>query len=262
MNTPRKNFYLIHIQYLGFRFHGWAKQPNVKTVHQMIDKTLPFVLGHADFKTLGSSRTDAMVSAGHAVFELFLNEPLEKSSFLHDLNSNLPMDIRATEIEETHAGFNVIQAPKTKEYIYLFAFGEKCHPFTAPVLASFMDHLDVELMKEGARLFQGRHNFKKYCTKPSPKTIFEREVEKSFIEENHLIKASFFPAKSWVYHIHAKGFLRNQIRMMMGQLLRLGRREIHLADIQKSLLHPDDTLLEYIAPPSGLILNKVHFERL
>jgi hypothetical protein len=23
-------FYLIHIQYLGFRFHGWAKQPNVK----------------------------------------------------------------------------------------------------------------------------------------------------------------------------------------------------------------------------------------
>jgi tRNA pseudouridine38-40 synthase len=172
----------------------------------------------------------------------------------------LPTDIRVTMIEETEAGFNVIQAPKTKEYIYLFAFGNKCHPFTAPLMASFMENLDIKLMKEGARLFQGRHNFKKYCTKPSPKTIFERAVESSFIEENQLITASFFPEKSWVYHIHAKGFLRNQIRLMMGQLLRLGRGEIDLDDIQNSLLHPDDTPLEYIAPPSGLILNKVNFE--
>ena len=46
-------FYLIHIQYLGFRFHGWAKQTGLKTLHQMIDKTLPFVLGDKSFKTLG-----------------------------------------------------------------------------------------------------------------------------------------------------------------------------------------------------------------
>jgi tRNA pseudouridine38-40 synthase len=74
-------YYLIHIQYLGFRFHGWAKQPNVKTVHQFIDKTLPYVLGHNDFKTLGSSRTDAMVSANHFVLELFLKEALDLDSF-------------------------------------------------------------------------------------------------------------------------------------------------------------------------------------
>lgn len=260
MDTNQKFFYLIHIQYLGFRFHGWAKQPSVKTVHQMIDKTLPFVLGHRHFKTLGSSRTDAMVSATHAVFELFLDKPLEKESFLLELNRNLPMDIRAIKIEETHAGFNVIQTPKTKEYAYLFAFGEKCHPFTAPLLASFMENLDIDLMKEGATLFQGRHNFRKYCTKPSINTNFERDIETSFIEENNLIHASFFPQKSWAYHIHAKGFLRNQIRLIMGQLLRLGKREIHLNDIHNSLLHPDDTPLEYIAPPSGLILNKINFE--
>ena len=260
MENDQQYFYLIHIQYLGFRLHGWAKQPNVKTVHQMIDKTLSFVLGQRHFKTLGSSRTDAMVSASHAIFELFLEEPLEKESFLHELNKNLPADISAIKMEETHAGFNVIQSPKTKEYIYLFAFGEKCHPFTAPLLASFMENLDIDLMKEGAKLFQGRHNFRKYCTKPSPHTNFEREIETSFIEENHLLKASFFPEKSWVYHIHAKGFLRNQIRLIMGQLLRLGRREIHLDDIHNSLLHPDDSPLEYIAPPSGLILNKINFE--
>jgi len=256
----KKYFYLIHIQYLGFRFHGWAKQPNVKTVHHMIDKTLPFVLGHKNFKTLGSSRTDAMVSANHALFELFLNEFLDIEQFFQTLNSNLPTDIRAIKIEETDATFNIIQSPKIKEYLYLFAFGEKCHPFCAPLLVSFMENLDIELMKEGAELFQGKHNFKKYCTKPSEKTVFEREILLSKIELNTVYTANFFPVKSYAYHIHGKGFMRNQIRLMIGQLFRLGRGEIRLNDIVDSLQHPDDIPLDCIAPPSGLILNRVRFD--
>jgi tRNA pseudouridine38-40 synthase len=90
--------------------------------------------------------------------------------------------------------------------------------------------------------------------------VFEREVEMSFIEENKIFNANFFPERSWVYHIHAKGFMRNQIRLMMGQLLRLGRHEITLRDIQYSLTNPDDIPMDYIAPPSGLILNKINFE--
>ncbi len=253
-------YYLIHIQYLGFRFHGWAKQPNVKTVHQMIDKTLPFVLGHRRFKTLGSSRTDAMVSANHTVFEIFMKEPLDKDQFLFDLNSNLPSDIKVVKIEETDKYFNIIQTPRIKEYIYLFAFGEKCHPFSASLLSSFMEDLDIELMKKGALLFQGKHNFKKYVTKPTERTNFRREVFVSRIEENNLYKANFFPEKSYAYHIHSKGFMRNQIRLMMGQLLRGGKGEIGLEDIKASLTNPNDIPLGYIAPPSGLILNRVEFD--
>ena len=253
-------YYLIHIQYLGFRFHGWAKQPNVKTIHQMIDKTLPFVLGHKNFKTLGSSRTDAKVSANHSIFEIFLKEALDTEQFLHNLNSNFPMDIKALKIEETTRDFNIIQTPKIKEYVYLFSFGEKCHPFSASLLSSFMENLDIDLMKKGAQLFQGKHNFRKYCTKPSDKTIFEREILVSKIEENTLYQASFFPDTSFVYHVHGKGFMRNQIRLMMGQLLRLGRGEISLDDIRNSLLKPDEIPLDSIAPPSGLILNRVVFD--
>lgn len=253
-------YYLIHIQYLGFRFHGWAKQPNVKTVHQFIDKTLPFVLGHRNFKTLGSSRTDAMVSANHSVFELFLKAPLDMDLFLFDLNSNLPSDIKATKIEETDKHFNIIQTPKIKEYVYLFSCGEKCHPFSAALLSSFMEDLNIDLMKQGAHLFQGKHNFRKYCTKPSEKTLFEREIIVSKIEENKMYQASFFPSLSYIYHIHGKGFMRNQIRLMMGQLLQLGRGEISIDDIKNSLEQPDDIPLDYIAPPSGLILNRVAFD--
>ncbi len=254
------HFYLIHIQYLGFRFHGWAKQPNVKTVHQMIDKTLSFVLGNRSFKTLGSSRTDAMVSANHGVFELFLNAPLDEASFMHEFNRNLPNDIRAVKIEATDAKFNVIQAPRIKSYLYLFSFGEKCHPFSAPFLASFMEDFDIDLMRQGAEVFEGLHNFRKYCTKPSGKVNFVREIKRSRIEENHIYKASFFPTKSYAYHVHAKGFMRNQIRLMMGQLIRLGRHEINIDDLRQSLIQPDNVPFEYIAPPSGLILNEIHFK--
>ena len=253
-------FYLIHIQYLGFRFHGWAKQPNLKTIHLMIDKTIAFVLGHTDFKTLGTSRTDAMVSANHSVVELFLKEPLDQDNFLIEFNRNLPMDIRAVLIEETNAEFNVIQTPKVKKYMYLFSFGEKCHPFCAPVMSSFMENLDIELMKQGARLFEGLHDFRKYCAKSRDKVSFEREVLISKIEENELFSASFFPKNSYLYHIQAKGFLRNQIRLMMGQLIKLGKGDISLEQLHESIEAPDDIPLDYIAPASGLILNRVVFD--
>ena len=68
-----KYFYVVTIQFLGFRFHGWQKQTNAKTLHEMVDKSLEFVFHHTNFKTLGASRTDAKVSANRYVFELFIN---------------------------------------------------------------------------------------------------------------------------------------------------------------------------------------------
>ena len=56
-------YYLIKIQYLGYRFHGWQKQPNLKTVELMLQRTLKYVLQEQKFKILGAGRTDAMVSS-------------------------------------------------------------------------------------------------------------------------------------------------------------------------------------------------------
>jgi len=128
------------------------------------------------------------------------------------------------------------------------------------MISSFQYHLDIELMKAGALLFQGNHNFKKYCTKPKPGATFERKILVSKIEKNTIYRASFFPAKSYAYVIRSKGFLRYQVRLIMGQLLSLGRREISLNDIRQSLKGLDKQPLRHIAPSSGLILNKIEFE--
>jgi len=256
----QKYYYLIHFQYLGFRYHGWMKQPELRTIEYMIEKTLKFILGRAKFKILGASRTDAKVSANHSAFELFVNEPLEPDQLLIDFNLNLPNDIRVLKIKETDKNFNIINGPKIKEYIYLFSFGEKCHPFCASLISSFLNHLDIELMKAGALLFVGKHNFIQYCTKPKPKATFEREILVSRIEENTIFKANFFPATSYAYCIQSKGFLRYQVRLIMGQLLSLGRGEISLNDIKESLKGHDNQSLRHIAPSSGLILNKIEFD--
>ncbi len=226
----------------------------------MIEKTLKFIFGHTDFKILGTSRTDAKVSASHSAFELFVNEPLHPDQLLTQFNLNLPNDINVLKIENVDKKFSIINAPKTKEYIYLFAFGEKCHPFCAPLISSFQDHLDIELMKTGALLFEGKHNFIQYGTKPKPNAIFEREVLVSKIKKNTIYKANFFPNKSYAYVIRSKGFLRYQVRLIMGQLLSLGRGEINLNDIEESLKGKDKQPLRHIAPSSGLILNNIEFE--
>jgi len=259
----RKRFYyLIKIQYLGYRFHGWQKQPKVKTLQLMIERTLNYILEKQTFKILAAGRTDAMVSANEAAFELFLEEkPLEDlDAFLELFNHNLPQDIRALDIQVVDEKFNIINHSKTKEYIYLFTEGQKNHPFCAHMISTILDPLDIKLMKQGAALFQGLHNFKTYCYKPSENGVFEREIELCELVENTLFTANFFPETSYLLRVRGKGFGRNQIRLMMGALIKLGRGEISLDYIQQSLLPESTEVMDYIAPASGLMLHKIEFD--
>ena len=255
-------YYLIRIEYLGYRFHGWQKQPDLKTLHFMIDRTLNYVLKGQKFKTLSSGRTDAKVSARGAAFELFLkNKPLEDpDDFLDVFNTNLPQDIRALSVTEVNEQFNVIQDVKEKEYLYLFAHGDKFHPFCAPIMTTILDELDVELMKEGAMLFKGEHDFKAYCYQANDRGNYTRNIQTCELRENKLFQASFFPERTYLLRVVGKGFMRNQIRLMMGALIKLGRHETSLDYIEKSLKPESGITMDYIAPASGLILNRIEFE--
>lgn len=256
----KKYYYLIYIQYLGYRFHGWQKQPTVKTLHLMVDRTLNFILEGKPFKSLSSGRTDAMVSAEKAAIELFLPEPIEDLEiFLELFNHNLPQDIRALNIKEVDAEFNIIQNSKIKEYIYLFAYGEKCHPFCAPIMTTILDDLDIEIMKKGAKLFEGEHFFKSYCYKPTDNGIYNRVILLCELVENTIYTANYFPKTTYLLRVKGKGFMRNQIRLMMGTLIDLGKGKLTLEYIETSL-QPDSKIeMNYIAPASGLILKNIDF---
>ncbi|WP_341221469.1 tRNA pseudouridine(38-40) synthase TruA [Polaribacter atrinae] len=253
--------YIIKLQFLGFRFSGWQKQTNAKTLHDMVDKTLSFVFEDVHYKTIGVGRTDAKVSANTYYIQLFTDEIVEEESFIASLNANFSPDFRAISIQKVDRGFNVINAPKVKEYHYYFSFGGKNHPFSAPFIVNVDESLDLQTMQQAAKMFEGEHYFHKYCTKPSDKTIFKRIINSCEIVENDVLKANFFPEESYILKVRGKGFLRYQIRLMMATLFEVGKGNLDLQFIESSLNEDNDRMyMRNNAPSSGLQLYDIELD--
>ncbi|MFT5736105.1 MAG: tRNA pseudouridine38-40 synthase [Maribacter sp.] len=258
----KRFYYIVRLQYLGFRFSGWQKQPGQLTIERMLTKTLKFILPQTPFKILGAGRTDAKVSSLDGAFELFVleKELPELKGFIDVFNTNLPSDIKVTEITPTTSDFNIIQQSKSKEYVYLFSYGTKNHPFCAPFLTNIIAHLDIALMQEAAELFVGTHNFSSYTAKLQPNTKVIRTITSCTLAPNTLLKANFFPEKSYAFTVNGAGFMRYQIRMMMGALFQVGKGELSLVAINESLTPNTNIVLTTVAPGSGLLLNKLTFD--
>lgn len=251
--------YLVKIQFLGFRFSGWQKQTNAKTLHDMVDKSLSFVIEKETYKSLGVGRTDAKVSANTYYFQLFTAQEVP-TDFLSTFNSNLPPDFKALRFTKVDSDFNIIQSPKIKEYHYYFSFGEKNHPFAAPFMVNLSENLDIDAMQIAAKLFEGTHYFHKYCTRPSEKTIFKRTIIGCEIRKNDVLLANFFPETSYVLKVKGAGFLRYQIRLMMATLFEVGKGNLDAAFIAESLQENNDQkYMRNNAPSSGLQLFDITF---
>lgn len=258
----RKRFYyILKIQYLGFRYHGWQKQPEQLTVERMLQRTLQFVLQRNTFKLLAAGRTDAKVSVNETYVELFVDdEPLDLSDFLDLVNLNLPQDIRALEIGETNAEFNIIQHPKIKEYIYLFSFSTKNHPFSAPFLVYIPEELDIPLMQQAAKMMEGEHDFLNFTYRPKPETITIMHIDTCEIVRNTLYTANFFPEESFLLRVRGSGFKRHQIRLMMGALREVGSGKMTIERFGEMLEAERDFKFTHMAKASGLILSRVELK--
>lgn len=256
---PTINYYLIGIQYLGFRYHGWQKQPDVKTVENQFRKTLNFILPDIRTKVIATGRTDAMVSVNKTFVELFVYQSDLPANFFELLNYNLPPDIRALTIERVDANFNIIKHAKLKEYLYFFTFPEKVHPFCAPFMTVIQEQLNLDVMKNAASLYVGKHDFYSYAFRPKETTQTHGEIQLCEIVDNTYYTANFFPEKSYVLRVIGNGFKRHQIRLMMGVLIDLGLGKIDIDFVQNTLNGNNKIKLQHIAPASGLQLYNVNY---
>ena len=254
----KEYYYLLKIQYLGFRYHGWQKQPDLLTIQRMMQRTLRYVLSRNNFKFIAAGRTDSKVSVNETYVELILKEaPLNLETFMTEFNENLPQDIKLLDIEKKEQGVNIIQAPKLKEYIYLFSFGLKNHPFCAPFMINLKGTLDISLMRQGVALMEGEHDYRNYAYKSTPETQTVMTIESASIKKNTLYTANFFPETSYIFRVTGVGFKRHQVRLMMGALFDLGSEKMSLLDFEKSLDGKIPFTLTHIAQASGLILQRV-----
>lgn len=249
-------FYIIRLEFLGFRYSGWQKQENVKTVQGMFDKTVKHILKTGDFRSLAASRTDAKVSADDFVVELLCNADLSTKQLKEELNSNIPQDIRIKSVQKTTADFNVLHAPKTKEYHYHFTFGMKPKPSVSPFYGYLGDELNVEKMIQACRLFEGEHNFRNFSGRPDGRKDFTRKIDLCRIENSERLPETYLKNR-WKLVVKSKGFMKYQIRLMMAALEQIGKENLEESGLIQMLTSPEDKSYEYVAPGSGLVLHSV-----
>lgn len=217
------------------------------------------MLGENNAKTLGASRTDAMVSADDFVCKITTKVQISAQELIIGLNKNLPQDIRILKISQTLKDRNIIDEAKTKTYRYYFCNEQSPNPMISPFMTNFYDHLDIELVKKAAQYFEGAHDFKRFCYKPHADKVFNRVIDSSRVIDNDQMSASFFPKTSYIFEVKAKGFMRHQVRIMMGALVLVGSNELSLEQLKESLLGENFERIPLIAPASGLKLFKTDF---
>lgn len=251
--------YLFYLQYLGLRYSGWQKQTGVRTIQGTIEKALRFILGHEDFTILGASRTDSGVSCNGGAFELFLKHEIP-SELLDTLNGILPSDIRLLKVQSVSLDFNIIQDVAWKEYHYHLAFGEKFHPFVAGNLTFFQGKPDLELMESGARVFVGSHDFRQFCSIDKVTDNYVREIMDSHISKHPMAGVGYIPDNALTYTVKGNGFLRYQIRIMVGALIDLSLGKLNLKEIKNVLNAGEIKPISIAAPANGLVLEKIEFK--
>lgn len=256
----RPFIYRFPIQYLGLRYAGWAKQNNAKTVQGTLERSIRYVLGHEDFRTLGASRTDAGVSANQAYFCLYVATEIENLEPIHEaFNRNLPPDIRVGQGRVTDASFNIIQDVASKEYHYHLAYGEKFHPFHAGTLSFFPEDLAVEEMKEAIKIFIGKHDFRRFCSVDKVTVDYEREILDAEVQVHPMAGADNFPEKSLLIKFRGTGFLRYQIRIMVQALVDLGAGKVSKEGLAEALKSQEKSPIAPTAPANGLVLESIVF---
>lgn len=246
--------FLFSISYFGARFKGWAVQPGQPTVQGKLEKVLKFVLGHEDFRILGSSRTDSGVSCRSGFVQIFLREKVDLEVLLPDFNLHLGGDIKLNSVREVPREFNLIQAVKRKTYRYYFSNSDNFHPFASGYLVHVPVQLDMEKMKEAAQLFFGLHDFKAFCTPSPTKTDYVREVFSAGIFPSNEFQGQYFPKEVLYFEITGNGFLHHQVRIMMNAIWKAGKGEITLEELSQRLKNSEGCEKIAPAPANGLVL--------
>jgi tRNA pseudouridine38-40 synthase len=113
------------------------------------------------------------------------------------------------------------------------------------------DRLDVERIREAARRFEGRHDFRSFAASDDKggSTLVEvRRIEVGEAGDLLLIR------------VQGSHFLWKMVRRMMGVLAEVGRGALGPAEVERLLREESPVPAKHTAPPSGLFLERVFYE--
>jgi tRNA pseudouridine38-40 synthase len=243
-----RNFKLT-LQYDGTHFHGWQKQPNVRTVSGVLECAIE-KLSKERVKLIGASRTDKGVHAYGQVanFHSRCKIPLEK--FPLALNSLLPHDLVVKDVEcvrdDFHARFSAI----SRHYRYVILNHRERSPFQSNYSLWIPYSLDFERMMEGAKYLIGCHDFTAFSSSLSEDRNPYRTIKSiSLKKEGECINLD----------VVSDSFLPGMIRRIAGTLIRVGCGKIQPGGVYEILTSRDRSLAGPAVQPHGLYLVEVEY---
>ena len=232
----------ITISYNGSTYLGSQTQTETNnTIFNQVENTLREI--NINSKPQASGRTDKGVHATGQTFHIDLpNFWQDLKKLKNTLNRMLPKSIFIKKIAKVKDDFHARYGAKSRVYRYIIKQSES-NPFEDD-LVSFYENIDFKTTKKNIKLFEGKFDFINFMKTGS-------EV-KSTIRE--IYKTNAYKHKGFiVLYFEANGFLRSQIRLMVGALLTLNDTEI------KEQLLSKKTHKIKPAKSNGLYLAKIKY---
>lgn len=246
MREPVKKYYLV-VEYLGTRFHGWQRQPGLRTVQGEVERALSIFLHGERVSALASGRTDTGVHARAQAFTITVPESVNIGALCHSLSSMLKNELSVRGVCEVPSHFHVLNDAVRKQYSYVIYTGRMPPVLDSGRVWHLSVPLDVQAMEKAAREFLGKHNFLSFCAGGSFSKTFERQIFESEITVNGPLL---------IYRVIGSGFLKQMVRNMVGTLVDVGRGRLEKS-LPEILAGRDRRLAGVTAQPFGLHMDWV-----
>jgi len=242
--------YKIKIEYEGTSFVGWQFQKNGQSIQEVLQKAI-FNLSNEKVIVTGAGRTDSGVHALAQIAHFDLKKKMQKKNILPAINQNIGnKPITILKVSKVNKKFHARHDAKKRTYEYLIINRQSPLALQKNKAWHIRKKLDLQIMKKGAKLLLGTHDFSTYrassCGAKSP----IKTMEKILIKKNKEKITLQFTSKS---------FLQQQVRSMVGCIRYLGDGKWNLKDFKSAFYSKSRIKCAPPAPACGLYLKKISY---
>lgn len=239
----------LTLSYDGTEFSGWQRQPDRRTVQQVLEEAIAGITGDRP-NANASGRTDAGVHAIGQVVNFLTPSRHAPDVFIKALNATMPRDVRVLAAEEVPQSFHATLDARSKRYRYEIDNRSVADPFRTRYAWHVFPRLDAEKMHRAAQSLRGRHDFHSFETHWPNRTSSVRTIMDIGVTRMD---------DSVQVEVEADGFLYNMVRAITGTLVLVGTGRRPDSFPEQALLAEDRAEAGPTAPPQGLFLLRVHY---
>ena len=245
----------LDLGYDGTDFHGWARQPGLRTVQQVLEEALWRSLSLPEPPALTvAGRTDAGVHARGQAAHTDVPGPAwadAAGSADRRLSRLLPDDIRVWSIQPAAPGFDARFSALWRRYSYRVCDDPAlADPLRRRDTLWYRYPLDLDRMNAAARACLGEHDFAAFCRR--------REGATTIREVFRLDWARAEPGVA-VATVTADAFCHNMVRSLTGALLSVGDGSRPAEWLAGVLAASRRDPAVRVAPPHPLCLEEVAY---